>query len=66
MQATDEKTLQVTWKPPPRTAWNGALLGYVIGLKKASAPDDEPYEFHMLHPTKTLGAVYSQGIKVVE
>lgn len=66
MIVTEEKALEVSWKPPPRINWNGALLGYNVGLKKASSADNEPYDIYVLHPLETLGNLHVYKMTVSE
>ncbi|XP_033350675.1 Down syndrome cell adhesion molecule-like protein Dscam2 isoform X36 [Bombus vosnesenskii] len=39
VDALDQHTLKVTWKPPPREDWNGEILGYYVGYKLSSSSD---------------------------
>lgn len=43
VEAVDQHSLKVFWKPPARKDWNGEILGYYIGFKLASS--DKPYVF---------------------
>ncbi|CAL8092970.1 unnamed protein product [Orchesella dallaii] len=55
VKVVNGNTLQVSWKPPPRSTWNGALLGYNVGLQKASSSDEEDYDIHMYTPMESFG-----------
>lgn len=33
VEPTSQTTLRVTWKAPPRSEWNGEILGYYVGYK---------------------------------
>ncbi|GLG93723.1 Tyrosine-protein phosphatase Lar, partial [Gryllus bimaculatus] len=43
-EAMSAQTLRITWQPPDRDLWNGELLGYNIGYRKAGS-DKELYNF---------------------
>nr|XP_031842404.1 Down syndrome cell adhesion molecule-like protein Dscam2 isoform X28 [Nomia melanderi] len=43
VDAVDQHTLKVTWKPPTREDWNGEILGYYVGYKLSSS--DKPYTY---------------------
>ncbi|CAG0885271.1 unnamed protein product [Cyprideis torosa] len=44
VEAQDQRTLLVTWKPPPEEHWNGDIQGYFIGHKLASSTEAYNYE----------------------
>ena len=44
VEALDQHTLQVAWRPPPRDHWNGEILGYYVGYKLASSDDRFRFE----------------------
>ncbi|XP_065563443.1 cell adhesion molecule Dscam1-like isoform X11 [Artemia franciscana] len=43
VEALDQSTLKVMWKPPSREHWNGDILGYYVGYKLGSS--DKPFLF---------------------
>ncbi|XP_050305192.1 cell adhesion molecule Dscam2 isoform X16 [Anthonomus grandis grandis] len=43
VEAEDQHTLVVYWKPPARDHWNGDIQGYYVGYKLANT--DKPYLF---------------------
>ncbi|XP_071567235.1 Down syndrome cell adhesion molecule 1 isoform X25 [Temnothorax nylanderi] len=49
VDALDQHTLKVTWKPPPREDWNGEILGYYVGYRQSS---DKPYMFETVDFSK--------------
>ncbi|XP_029175730.1 Down syndrome cell adhesion molecule-like protein Dscam2 isoform X16 [Nylanderia fulva] len=51
VDALDEHTLKVTWKPPPREDWNGEILGYYVGYRQSA---DKPYMFETVEFSKEL------------
>ncbi|XP_015436891.1 PREDICTED: Down syndrome cell adhesion molecule-like protein Dscam2 [Dufourea novaeangliae] len=53
VDALDQHTLKVTWKPPPREDWNGEILGYYVGYKLSSS--DKPYMFETVDFSKEDG-----------
>ncbi|XP_046406550.1 Down syndrome cell adhesion molecule-like protein Dscam2 isoform X2 [Ischnura elegans] len=40
-----ERTLRVTWLPPDEEHWNGAILGYYLGIRQASGTVESPYNY---------------------
>ncbi|XP_071050253.1 cell adhesion molecule Dscam1 isoform X5 [Onthophagus taurus] len=36
VEANDQRSLKIFWKPPERSEWNGDLLGYYVGIKQSS------------------------------
>ncbi|XP_076374940.1 Down syndrome cell adhesion molecule 1 isoform X30 [Megalopta genalis] len=44
VDAVDQHTLKVTWKPPSREDWNGEILGYYVGYKLSSSDKLYTYE----------------------
>ncbi|XP_076655519.1 Down syndrome cell adhesion molecule 1 isoform X14 [Halictus rubicundus] len=44
VDAVDQHTLKVTWKPPSREDWNGEILGYYVGYKLTSSDKLYTYE----------------------
>ncbi|KAL7294790.1 hypothetical protein TKK_0011722 [Trichogramma kaykai] len=53
VDALDQHTLKVSWKPPPRDDWNGEILGYYVGNRLASS--DKPYMFETVEFSKEDG-----------
>ncbi|XP_076672515.1 Down syndrome cell adhesion molecule 1 isoform X20 [Andrena cerasifolii] len=53
VNALDQHTLKVTWKPPPREDWNGEILGYYVGYRLSSS--DKPYMFETVDFSKEDG-----------
>ncbi|XP_020284820.1 Down syndrome cell adhesion molecule-like protein Dscam2 isoform X47 [Pseudomyrmex gracilis] len=49
VDALDQHTLKVTWKPPPREDWNGEILGYYVGYRQFA---DKPYNFETVEFSK--------------
>ncbi|XP_067215063.1 cell adhesion molecule Dscam1 isoform X13 [Linepithema humile] len=49
VEALDQHTLKVTWKPPPREDWNGEILGYYVGYRQSA---DKPYMFETVEFSK--------------
>ncbi|XP_044595819.1 Down syndrome cell adhesion molecule-like protein Dscam2 isoform X8 [Cotesia glomerata] len=50
VDALDQHTLKVTWKPPPREDWNGEILGYYVGYRLSSS--EKPYMFETVEFSK--------------
>ncbi|XP_017767426.1 PREDICTED: Down syndrome cell adhesion molecule-like protein Dscam2 isoform X4 [Eufriesea mexicana] len=53
VDALNQHTLKVTWKPPPREDWNGEILGYYVGYRLSSS--DKPYMFETVDFLKEDG-----------
>lgn len=53
VEAMDQNTLRVTWKPPEREDWNGEIQGYYVGYKLSSS--DKPYLFETVEFSKEEG-----------
>ncbi|XP_057326072.1 cell adhesion molecule Dscam2 isoform X13 [Microplitis mediator] len=53
VDALDQHTLKVTWKPPPREDWNGEILGYYVGYKLSTS--EKPYMFETVEFSKEDG-----------
>nr|XP_029721314.1 Down syndrome cell adhesion molecule-like protein Dscam2 isoform X33 [Aedes albopictus] len=44
VEPTNQSTLRVSWKAPPRAEWNGDILGYYVGFKQTSQNSSYIYE----------------------
>ncbi|KAK8752913.1 hypothetical protein OTU49_008227, partial [Cherax quadricarinatus] len=44
VEAVDQSSLRVTWKPPLREEWNGDIQGYQVGYRLASSNNSYVYE----------------------
>ncbi|XP_063975858.1 cell adhesion molecule Dscam1 isoform X3 [Diachasmimorpha longicaudata] len=53
VEALDQHTLKVTWKPPSREDWNGEILGYYVGYRLSSS--EKPYMFETVEFSKEDG-----------
>lgn len=53
IEAMDQNTLRVTWKPPEREEWNGEIQGYYVGYKLTSSGN--PYLFETVEFSKEEG-----------
>ncbi|XP_073989855.1 Down syndrome cell adhesion molecule 1 isoform X9 [Rhodnius prolixus] len=53
VEAIDQVSLKVTWKPPEREDWNGEIQGYYVGYKLSSS--DKPYLFETVEFSKEEG-----------
>ncbi|KAK9507868.1 hypothetical protein O3M35_007638 [Rhynocoris fuscipes] len=53
VEAIDQVSLKVTWKPPEREDWNGDIQGYYVGYKLSSS--DKPYLFETVEFSKEEG-----------
>ncbi|XP_033230988.1 Down syndrome cell adhesion molecule-like protein Dscam2 isoform X4 [Belonocnema kinseyi] len=53
VEALDQHTLKVTWKPPTREDWNGEILGYYVGYRLSSS--EKPYMFETVEFSKEDG-----------
>ncbi|XP_053593559.1 cell adhesion molecule Dscam2 isoform X25 [Microplitis demolitor] len=53
VDALDQHTLKVTWKPPPREDWNGEILGYYVGYRLSTS--EKPYMFETVEFSKEDG-----------
>ncbi|XP_063221339.1 cell adhesion molecule Dscam2 isoform X2 [Bacillus rossius redtenbacheri] len=53
VEAEDQHTLKVLWKPPERDEWNGEILGYYVGYKEASS--EKQYVFETIEFSKEEG-----------
>lgn len=60
MEAVDQNTLKVTWKPPPKEHWNGEILGYYVGVKPIVSK--EPYHFETVEFSRELGKEHQLNI----
>lgn len=52
VEAVDQNTLRVTWKPPKRDEWNGEILGYYVGYKLSTL---DKYVFETVEFSKEDG-----------
>ncbi|UYV70833.1 hypothetical protein LAZ67_8000776 [Cordylochernes scorpioides] len=43
-EAVDSTTIRVTWRPPARELWNGAIKGYYVGYKVVDSTDSYLYK----------------------
>ncbi|XP_065155482.1 cell adhesion molecule Dscam1 isoform X12 [Atheta coriaria] len=55
VEAPEQHMLKVFWKPPPRSEWNGEILGYYVGYKLASMDKDKPYFFETVEFSREEG-----------
>ncbi|GAB6020910.1 hypothetical protein CHUAL_003555 [Chamberlinius hualienensis] len=46
VQPHNGRSLRVSWKPPMRSTWNGAIIGYYVGYREAAT--SQPYDYHLL------------------
>ncbi|XP_068085343.1 cell adhesion molecule Dscam1 [Anabrus simplex] len=53
VEAEDQHTLKISWKPPEKDHWNGEILGYYVGYKLASS--ESPYLFETVEFSKEEG-----------
>nr|CAD7456160.1 unnamed protein product [Timema tahoe] len=53
VEAEDQHTLKISWKPPERDEWNGEILGYYVGYREASS--EKPYLFETVEFSKEEG-----------
>ncbi|XP_044018813.1 Down syndrome cell adhesion molecule-like protein Dscam2 isoform X17 [Aphidius gifuensis] len=53
VDALDQHTLKVTWKPPSREDWNGEILGYYVGYRLSTS--EKPYMFETVEFSKEDG-----------
>lgn len=44
VEAVDQNSLRVTWKPPLKEEWNGDIQGYQVGYRLASSNNSYVYE----------------------
>lgn len=44
IEPVSQSTLRVYWSAPPRTEWNGEILGYYVGFKQTSTNSSFIYE----------------------
>nr|XP_045611137.1 Down syndrome cell adhesion molecule-like protein Dscam2 isoform X3 [Procambarus clarkii] len=44
VEAVDQSSLRVTWKPPLKEEWNGDIQGYQVGYRLASSNNSYVYE----------------------
>ncbi|XP_037715242.1 Down syndrome cell adhesion molecule-like protein Dscam2 isoform X30 [Drosophila subpulchrella] len=44
VEPVNQTTMRVTWKPPPRTEWNGEILGYYVGYKLSNTNSSYVFE----------------------
>lgn len=54
---TSQTTLRVTWKAPPRSEWNGEILGYYVGYKLTNS--NGSYYFEEVKYSMEEGKEYS-------
>jgi Down syndrome cell adhesion molecule len=55
MEPIGPTQLLVTWRPPERENWNGEILGYAIGYRKADEPD-HAYNYSRIGSSSGEGA----------
>lgn len=53
VDGSDQHSLKVFWKPPPRADWNGEILGYYVGYKLVTS--DKPYMFETVEFSREEG-----------
>lgn len=53
VEAADQSTLNVWWKPPLKNDWNGEILGYYVGYKLTSS--ENPYFFETVDFSREEG-----------
>jgi len=53
VEAVNQTTLNVMWKPPEHSEWNGEILGYYVGYKLASS--ENPYLYETVEFSKEEG-----------
>ncbi|XP_030381731.1 Down syndrome cell adhesion molecule-like protein Dscam2 isoform X2 [Scaptodrosophila lebanonensis] len=44
VEPVNQTTMRVTWKPPPRSEWNGEILGYYIGYRLTNVNSSYVFE----------------------
>lgn len=44
VEAGDQHSLNVYWKPPSKADWNGEILGYYVGRRLASSENAYVFE----------------------
>ncbi|KRF98080.1 uncharacterized protein Dwil_GK22019, isoform AQ [Drosophila willistoni] len=44
VEPVNQTTMRVTWKPPPRSEWNGEILGYYVGYKLSNTNSSYVFE----------------------
>ncbi|XP_055318385.1 cell adhesion molecule Dscam2 isoform X10 [Sitodiplosis mosellana] len=57
VEPTSQTSLRVTWKAPPRSDWNGEILGYYVGYKLSSS--NSSYYFEEVKYSMEEGKEYS-------
>ncbi|KAK7068698.1 hypothetical protein SK128_024054 [Halocaridina rubra] len=53
VEAVDQSSLRVTWKPPLREEWNGDIQGYQVGYRLAAS--NNSYVFETVKFSKEMG-----------
>ncbi|XP_076062140.1 Down syndrome cell adhesion molecule 1 isoform X8 [Oratosquilla oratoria] len=53
VEAVDQHSLRVSWKPPLREEWNGDIQGYLVGYRLASS--NNTYIFETVEFSKEMG-----------
>ena len=64
VSAVDQHTLAVSWKPPLREHWNGAILGYYVGYKMTIHGDDKPYLFETVEFIRENGGNLEHKLQI--
>ncbi|XP_076065820.1 cell adhesion molecule Dscam1-like isoform X6 [Oratosquilla oratoria] len=54
VEAVDQHSLRVSWKPPLREEWNGDIQGYLVGYRLASSSNNT-YIFETVESSKEMG-----------
>lgn len=64
VEASDQHSLKVFWKPPARGEWNGEILGYYVGYKLASS--DKPYLFETVEFSREEGKEHHLPVSTLQ
>lgn len=64
VEAVDQTSLRVKWKPPLREEWNGDIQGYQVGYRLASS--NTSYVYETVEFSKEVGKEHQLTIKKLQ
>nr|ACZ26466.1 Down syndrome cell adhesion molecule [Penaeus vannamei] len=64
VEAVDQNSLRVKWKPPLREEWNGDIQGYQVGYRLASS--NTSYVYETVEFSKEVGKEHQLTIKKLQ
>ena len=64
VEAVDQHSLKVTWKPPIKEEWNGDIQGYQVGYRLAAS--NKSYVYETVEFSKEMGKEHHLIISKLE